>query len=146
MIRETAAVENSSAFWPLLDSLSQSELAKYDNAKDYYEKALRILQTEYMTDPVILSSFELGLSLHTAAPKIEAYYQFYDTNVVPSLTEYDESCQSWVYWRGKQFCRTEDLEATLRLSTDELRYVDTQQHLIIEMLRNCHSIMCTTLL
>ena len=97
-----------------------------------------------MTDPVILSSFELGLSLHTAAPKIEAYYQFYDTNVVPSLTEYDESCQSWVYWSGKQFCTTTDLDATLRQGTDKRRYIDMQLNLIIESLRNCHSIMCTT--
>jgi UDP-glucose:glycoprotein glucosyltransferase len=130
MSRETAVVENSSIFWSLLDSLSQPELAKYDHAKEYYEKSLRILQNEYMTDPVVLGSFELGLSLHTAAPKIEAYYQFYETSVVPSLTEYDESCQSWVHWRGKQICRTKDLEVTLRQSTGEQRYVETKLNLL----------------
>ena len=128
MIRETAAVENYSIFWPLLDSLTQPELAECDNAKEYYEKAIRILQTDYMTDPVVLGSFELGLSLHTAAPKIEAYYQFYETSVVPSLTEYDESCQSWVYWRGKQICSPDDLDTTLRQGTDEQRYIDTKRN------------------
>ena len=81
-----------------------------------------------MTDPVVLGSFELGLSLHTAAPKIEAYYQYYETSVVPSLTEYDESCESWVHWRGKQICRTNDLEATLRQSTGEQRCVETKRN------------------
>lgn len=128
MIRETAAVENYSIFWPLLDSLTQPELAECDNAKEYYEKAIRILQTDYMTDPVVLGSFELGLSLHTAAPKIEAFYQFYETNVVPSLSEYDESCQSWVYWRGKQICTPDDLDTTLRQGTDEQKYIDTKRN------------------
>lgn len=127
MIRETAAVENSSIFWPLLDSLTQPELTKYDVAKEYYEKALQILRNDYMTDPVVMGSFELGLSLHTAAPKIEAYYQFYETNVVPSLTEHDESCQSWVYWQGKQICTPDDLETTLRQGTDEQRYLDIKR-------------------
>ena len=123
-IRETAAVEDASIFWPFLDSLSKPELAKYDTEKEYYERVLQLLHNEFLTDPVTLGSFELGLSLHTAAPKIEAYYQFYNTSVVTSLGKYDESCTSWVHWQGKQICSPDNLETTLRESTTERRYID----------------------
>lgn len=115
--RETAAVENSSVFWPLLDALSNPVLGTFETEKEYYEEVLQLLGDSFLTDPVTLGSFELGLSLHTAAPKIEAYYQFYNTSVVPSLDgEYYESCETWVYWRGKQICSPDDIESTLRQS------------------------------
>lgn len=114
-IRETAAVENPDIFWPLLDSLSQPELGTYATEKEYYERVLQLLGDEFLSDPVTLGSFELGLSLHTAAPKIEAYYQFYNTSVVPSLGgKYHNSCETWVYWRGEQICSPDGLESILR--------------------------------
>ena len=122
--RETASVENVTAFWPLLDSLSQLKHDEYVTEKRYYNEVLHILSQEYVNDPVALASFELGLSLHTAAPKIEAYYQFYDTNIVPSLVKYNDSCQSWVQWRGEQVCMPSDLERMLQQSTRERRYVN----------------------
>jgi Thioredoxin-like domain len=121
-IRETAAVENASIFWPFLDSLTTPELVKYDVEKDYYERVVKLLHDEFFTDPVTLGSFELGLSLHTAAPKIEAYYQYYRTSVVSSLDKYDESCDNWVHWRGEQICSPDNLEATLKGSTNGPRY------------------------
>jgi UDP-glucose:glycoprotein glucosyltransferase len=76
-------VENSTIFWPLLDSLADLKLVPEITEKDFYENVLRTLKDEFLTDPVTLGSFELGLSLHTAAPKIEAYYQYYRSSVVP---------------------------------------------------------------
>lgn len=114
-VSETAAVENPDIFWPLLDSLSQPELGTYETEKEYYEKVLESLGNEFLSDPVTLGSFELGLSLHTAAPKIEAYYQFYNTSVVPSLEgNYYTACETWVYWRGQQICSPDGLESILR--------------------------------
>jgi UDP-glucose:glycoprotein glucosyltransferase len=105
-----------------LDSLSNPELGKISTEKEYYEKALEILRAEFLTDPVTLGSFELGLSLHTAAPKIEAYYQFYNTSIVPSLSgKYKEECETWVFWRGEQICSPVGLEATLREENTEKR-------------------------
>jgi len=63
---------------------------------------------------VTLASFELGLSLHIAAPKIEAYYQFYKTGVVQIISTYREDCENWVLWRGQQICSPGDLETELR--------------------------------
>ena len=113
-IRETAAVENSSIYWSLLDSLSNSALSGHATDQDYYNQVLELLRKGSFQDPVTLSSFELGLSLHIAAPKIEAYYQFYNTSVLPSLEDkYDESCEAWILWGGRQICNPNDLETTL---------------------------------
>ena len=68
-----------------------------------------VLRDDFLRDPVTLGSFDLGLSLHIAAPKIEAYYQFYETSVVPSLKSYDESCENWVLLGGQQICSPDKL-------------------------------------
>jgi Thioredoxin-like domain len=115
--RETAAVENSSVFWPFLDSLSSSKHGVYETEKEYYENIRRLLHDEFLVEPVTLSSFELGLALRTAAPKIEAYYQFYNTSVVPSLETYYDLCETWIHWRGEQICSPDNLEAKLRQPT-----------------------------
>ena len=54
-----------------------------------------------------LSSFDFALSIHSAAPRIEAYYQYYNTSVVPLLGDSEQDrCQSWVYagFSGQRFC------------------------------------------
>jgi UDP-glucose:glycoprotein glucosyltransferase len=82
--------------------------------KEYYENIRRLLHDEFLVELVTLSSFELGLALRTAAPKIEAYYQFYNTSVVPSLETYYELCETWIHWRGEQICSPDNLDAKLR--------------------------------
>lgn len=52
-----------------------------------------------------LSSFQLALSIHSAAPRIEAHYQYYDTLIEPSLmAAQDAACPVWVQFDGKQYC------------------------------------------
>ena len=113
--------------------------------KDFYENVLQSLKDKFLTDPVTLGSFELGLSLHTAAPKIEAYYQYYISSVVLSLGEnYDEGCEAWVQFDGQQFCRLEDFESALAQSTKMLRYVEYGDRIdVIGKSRYCPSIMST---
>jgi UDP-glucose:glycoprotein glucosyltransferase len=107
--RETAAVEDAGIYWPLLERLSSAEFRTYTTEKEYYERVSSVLQKDFLRDQVTLGSFDLGLSLHIAAPKIEAYYQFYETNVVPSLASYDESCENWVLLGGEQVCSPDKL-------------------------------------
>jgi UDP-glucose:glycoprotein glucosyltransferase len=112
--RETAALEDPTIYWTLLETLSTPELRGYATEKEYYERVAQTLRERLLSDPVTLASFELGLSLHIAAPKIEAYYQFYETSVVPSLAgKYDESCENWVLWAGEQICSPDKLDAAL---------------------------------
>jgi hypothetical protein len=114
--------------------------------KDFYENVLQTLKDEFLTDPVTLGSFELGLSLHTAAPKIEAYYQYYRSSVVPSLGEnYDEGCEAWVHFDGQQFCRLEDFESALAQSNKMLGYVEHGDRInVAGKSRYCPSIKSTT--
>jgi UDP-glucose:glycoprotein glucosyltransferase len=107
--RETAAVEDASIYWPLLERLSSAEFRTFTTEKEYYESVSKVLRDDFLRDPVTLGSFDLGLSLHIAAPKIEAYYQFYETSVVPSLGNYDESCENWVLLGGQQICSPDKL-------------------------------------
>lgn len=62
-----------------------------------------------------LSSFDLALSIHSAAPRIEAHFQYYETAVLPTLNLGDEvDCESWVYvpFTGNRYCHP-DMEEFL---------------------------------
>jgi UDP-glucose:glycoprotein glucosyltransferase len=64
----------------------------------------------HINDPESLSSFKFGLSVRSAAPRIEAHYQYYNTSVEPSMmAAQDAVCPVWVYMDGKQYC-SPDLE------------------------------------
>lgn len=54
-----------------------------------------------------LSSFDYALSIHAAAPRIQAHYQYYNTTVAPSVAGHDEdACSSWVSvpFAGQRYC------------------------------------------
>lgn len=62
-----------------------------------------------------LSSFDYALSLHSAAPRIEAHYQYYNTSIVPSIADRGrDGCDSWVYvpFSGQRYCSSELDEAS----------------------------------
>lgn len=111
--RETAAAENSSAYFPLLDRIATGCFASTSTDAALYEKFLGILQEDgCLSSAESLSTFKLALSLRSAAPRIEAHYQYYNTAVVPILDEWSESeCLNWVLLDGKQYCRHELKEA-----------------------------------
>lgn len=106
---ETAADENSTAYLPLLDRIADGYFDGKASEQDLYESFLQLLQDDgHITDPDALSSFQLALSIHAAAPRIEAHYQFYNTSVEPSLeAEQSEECDSWVLLNKKQYCSPE---------------------------------------
>jgi UDP-glucose:glycoprotein glucosyltransferase len=69
--------------------------------------------------------------MHEASPKIQAYYQFYETVVGNSpagreVARKEEErasmggqgyvCESWVEWRGKGFCHVDELRRDMELS------------------------------
>jgi hypothetical protein len=76
-----------------------------------------------------LTSFKTSLAMHEASPKIQAYYQFYETVIVNSpagreVARKEEGaaamggyvCESWVEWRGKGFCHVDELRRDMELS------------------------------
>ncbi|KAF2134396.1 glycosyltransferase family 24 protein [Dothidotthia symphoricarpi CBS 119687] len=103
---ETAAEENATAYYPILDQLARGYFDEKDTDKEIYDAFVDLLKNDgHITDPETFASFEFALSVHSAAPRIEAHYQFYRTSVEPSLVaEQKKQCQIWVSFGGKQYC------------------------------------------
>ncbi len=57
-----------------------------------------------MSSAEALSTFKLALSMRSAAPRIEAHYQFYRTAIQPHLDGSQEGCGQWVLSDGTQYC------------------------------------------
>ncbi|EHK39882.1 uncharacterized protein TrAtP1_013347 [Trichoderma atroviride] len=112
---ETAAAENSSSYFPLLDRIATGYFDAASTDAALYEKFLGVLQEDgCLSSAESLSTFKLALSLRSAAPRIEAHYQYYNTAVVPALEKSLESeCFNWVLLDGKQYCRHE-LETVIK--------------------------------
>ena len=70
-----------------------------------------------------LSTFKLGLSMRSSAPRIEAHYQFYENAVLPSFNSPLEQCSEWALIAGAYFClpglESRHAEVRLRLPDDE---------------------------
>jgi UDP-glucose:glycoprotein glucosyltransferase len=107
--RETAAEENATAYYPILDRVSEGYFDNGATEQQLYTAFVDLLHSDgHITDPEALASFEFALSVRSAAPRIEAHYQFYKTSVEPSLAAVQTSdCEIWVSFGGKQYCSPE---------------------------------------
>ncbi|KAK6213063.1 udp-glucose:glycoprotein glucosyltransferase [Colletotrichum tabaci] len=103
---ETAAGENATAYFPLLDRIAGGYFNEAKTDKEVYDRFLHVLNDDgHITAPEALSTFKLALSLRTAAPRIEAHYQYYRTAVEPKLgSDAPDGCEVWAELRGKQYC------------------------------------------
>ncbi|KAK3348125.1 UDP-glucose:glycoprotein glucosyltransferase-domain-containing protein [Neurospora tetraspora] len=108
---ETAASENATAYFPLLDRIAKGDFAQAKSDKELYEKFLQVLQEDGHVNPEALSTFKLALSLRSAAPRVEAHYQYYTTAVEPSVVADQDGCDLWFLYNGKQYCKA-SLEAS----------------------------------
>lgn len=104
--RETAAEENSTSYFPLLDRIAEGIFEDAVTEKDLYDLFLKVLQDDgHLKDPESLSSFKFALSIRSAAPRIQAHYQYYNTSVQPFfVAAQDAACPVWVHFEGKQYC------------------------------------------
>lgn len=103
--RETAAGENATSYFPLLDRIADGSFAGIPTDKELYEKFLEVLQQDgHISSPDALSTFKFALSLRSAAPRVEAHYQYYDTGAQPSIDKLKETCPEWILTNGKQYC------------------------------------------
>lgn len=117
---ETAVGENSTSYFPLLDKIASSHFASASSDAELYDQFLEVLQQDgHIASPDALSTFKLALSLRSAAPRIEAHYQYYSTAVDPTAKEdVDDKCQSWALVDNKKYCSpTLDAEVESDLSS-----------------------------
>ena len=105
-VRETAAAENQTAYFPLLDRIADGVFAHTTTDQELYNTFLRLLQDEgHISNPETLATFQFAVSIRSAAPRIEAHYQLYDTSIRPLLGDVgDHECSTWVHFHGKQYC------------------------------------------
>ncbi|SPO05094.1 related to KRE5 - killer toxin-resistance protein [Cephalotrichum gorgonifer] len=103
---ETAASENSTSYFPLLDRIASGYFAAAATDKELYSKFLDVLVEDgHVSGPEALSTFKLALSMRSAAPRIEAHYQYYSTGVEPMLRDTpQEGCAGWVLLGSAQYC------------------------------------------
>jgi UDP-glucose:glycoprotein glucosyltransferase len=104
--RETAAEEDDTVYFKILDRIADGYFKDAKTDKELYDKFLRLLKSDgLITDSELLSSFELALSVHNAAPRIEAHYQFYKSSMEPLMKKSGApECDTWLEFAGKQFC------------------------------------------
>lgn len=104
--RETAAEEEKDSYFPLLDKIAAGEFASEKTEKGLYSKFVSVAQREgFLTDSVVLSSFNFALSIHSAIPRIEAHYKYYDNTLEPLMgVSYNPQCNVWLQWSQKQHC------------------------------------------
>lgn len=108
--RETAVQENASSYFPILDRIADGYFSTTKTDRELYEAFVELLQKDgYISSAESLSTFKLALSTRSAAPRVEAHYQYYQTGVEPSLQGDQEDCETWVLWHGQQYC-TETLD------------------------------------
>lgn len=104
--RETAASENSTSYFPLLDRVAGGYFADAITDKQLYSKFVDILVEDgHVSGLEALSTFKLALSMRSAAPRIEAHYQYYSTGVEPMLRATpQDGCHEWVLLDSARYC------------------------------------------
>ncbi|OJD21579.1 hypothetical protein ACJ73_07079 [Blastomyces percursus] len=118
---ETAAEENSTSYFPLLDRIAEGTFAEITTDQGLYERFTQLLQEDgYLTHPEAISLFKFALSLRSTAPRIEAHYQYYNTSVEPSLmAAQDAVCTVWAHYDGDQYCSPSLEYAQQSVSADQ---------------------------
>ncbi|CAK7273062.1 killer toxin resistant protein [Sporothrix epigloea] len=104
---ETAAQENATIYFPLLDRIAEGYFAEASSDRELYERFLLLLeQDSHISSQEALSTFKLALSLRSAAPRIEAHFQYYNTAVNGSGSgdQTEKDCEQWFLYEGNQYC------------------------------------------
>lgn len=117
-IIETAALEDPSLFFPLLDLLVHPGSFEYplitEPPENIYKYALdAIKESNLLSGDGVLSSFEKSLALRAASPRLEAFHSYYTQRYGdPTPTrQQDPNCVAWVDWYGQRICRPDDIYA-----------------------------------
>jgi UDP-glucose:glycoprotein glucosyltransferase len=121
-ISETIATHNESAYFNLLqDFVSLEQKSTSFTSQQIYEEALKVVSS--LGDDET-NFFKLSLAIHEAAPRIEAYNQYYRESVTPALSQYDDQCNVWVQFGNKQFCDVHQFVDAFVQEKDTVRAVD----------------------
>ncbi|KAJ4470665.1 glycosyltransferase family 24 protein [Lentinula edodes] len=118
-IIETVALENSKAFFPFLDRVTDPDvviITPNEAPEAIYSSSLEVAKNMGLfSESGTLAFVEMSLALHAATPKIEAFYHHYTETVEQSARR--KECGSWVDWYGSVVCDVESLAQLAGLDT-----------------------------
>lgn len=131
---ETAAIEDPASYFPLVSRIADGVFANSTSDRDLYDTFLRVAsQDGFLAGPEEVASFNLALSLHAAAPRIEANYQYYETALEPIMGAlYNPKADVWLQWGSKQVVADKDLQGLLLSHT---RFPNDRRKLQFERVR-----------
>jgi len=118
--RETAALDQPSNFFPLVDLLTNPNIFPKPLStlppEAIHQAAIDAAQSNgFFLEPDSLPAFHLALALHSASPKLEAFYQYYKDLTLDGIPlpggSFAEECGSWVDWYGQRICTRQELAA-----------------------------------
>ncbi|KAI0641470.1 glycosyltransferase family 24 protein [Trametes meyenii] len=103
---EAVTIEEPDAFFPLLHAVTDPDVFPLPPDRSSSEHQHRhVLQTALSLDllgqPGAYVSAEMHVALHSASPKLEAFFQYYNDHHAARI---DEDCGSWVDWYGQVVC------------------------------------------
>ncbi|KAK6902778.1 hypothetical protein I203_108037 [Kwoniella mangroviensis CBS 8507] len=128
-ILETVYEESPSSYFSLLSLLPNLSEKDYESDESLLE-SMKNLISSYSLLSGSESTFDLVLALHTAVPKIQAQFSWYESAIRPKERQLGvEACKEdgWVEWRGKGFCGVEELKRDVEMSIEEgLHHLDSQ--------------------
>lgn len=107
-------MEEPDAFFPLLDALTDPDAFPGKEEVSHEAQQQRALHTSlsvgYLSKPGALELVRAHLGLHSATPKIVAFYQHYlEKTRVQHASNETERCGSWVDWYGRVICDVDEL-------------------------------------
>jgi UDP-glucose:glycoprotein glucosyltransferase len=115
---ETAAEENATAYFPLLDTIADGYFDSASTDQELYTEFREVLQKDgHLSRAEDLSSFDLALSIHSAAPRIQAHFQYYNTSAASAAKDGDnKECETWAWvpFTGQRFCSPDMADSSAR--------------------------------
>ncbi|KAI8639247.1 UDP-glucose:glycoprotein glucosyltransferase-domain-containing protein [Parasitella parasitica] len=101
-VAETIATYNESAYLSFMhDFVSLEQHSPSWTPHQTYKEAIKVISALGVDET---NFFKLSLAIHEAAPRIEAYNQFYRESVVPEIVQYNAECDVWAQIENQQYC------------------------------------------
>ncbi|KAI7860003.1 UDP-glucose:glycoprotein glucosyltransferase-domain-containing protein [Circinella umbellata] len=119
---ETVSGNNDALYFDLINKVITTPdlVSSEKTAQQIYHDSLSIIEP-YLTRPALA---KMSLAIHSAAPRIEAYYQYYRENIISTAyktsCQYGESVQIWAdINEDEAICNLDDLILKLDQNTNK---------------------------
>ena len=123
--RESVAIEEPSSFFHLLDGITDPSVFPLSKDKSTPKHAHKhvfdiALAMDHLAAPGAYVAAEMHVALHSASPKLEAFYQYYNDHHASrkrAFGKWGEECESWVDWYGSIVCDAKTLARLVEMET-----------------------------